>query len=551
MNLTNVYKVAYGNRKPLENNKDEAGDFVFSLFLCDIVESEIENKKEISFIDFYCYLLDKTGLGLNDLEYALHNQRYFSIKHLDCLLYQNFCENPLFDKLNQVKNAMPELLDKSLDIEKIQNINVDNISNSDLLVALFIDLLKNVVKNNLKNENYEYKKQGENLLKIIDRFNQLPNKQRDYPKLLEQYITKANLNTKKIRAITSKMLNECTSVKVEFIKNILNQSPKSKQVNSKPVAGDIIVKDDIDVSFENISKIKEKVIGQNQAIQTVCDKLLASTVGFKDEKQPVATFLLTGPTGVGKTETAKAIADCCYEGKLFTTDMATFKTDADISRLLGGSPNYVGYGDKVAFCDFVENNPQCVLLFDEIDKASQGCLDLLMRMLDEGEFINAKGKTISLKDAVIICTTNLTEYVDDKQNMQLGEILTQKNGLRKEFVGRFQEVVEYKTLSKEACKQIAKQFFLNKKITGFELSNKDKNIKLIYTEGFLNKVIEDANTNLFGARDLKKSIQKLFISPIAMYIVKNKPNNVILEMNENGITELEYITNQTQELNKQ
>ena len=291
------------------------------------------------------------------------------------------------------------------------------------------------------------------------------------------------------------------------------------------------------IKNEDWSKIVELpryVIGQDEATQKVVDKILGSFIGFRTEKEPVATFLMTGPTGVGKTETAKAVADLCFGGKIFTVDMTTFKTKEDISRLLGASPNYVGYGDRVAFCEFIEENPQCVLLFDEIEKADRSCLDILMRMLDEGEFINARGKTISLKDAVIFCTTNLTEYVENEDQSYLEKLTDRQDGLRKEIVGRFQEVVEYKHLTKAACKQIAKRF-VQKQIDVFNNNNSSNALFLEYTDDLLEKIVKEANSDLFGARDIKKSIQANLIAPVAKYVLTYKPKQQKIVVSSQGV----------------
>ena len=157
-----------------------------------------------------------------------------------------------------------------------------------------------------------------------------------------------------------------------------------------------------------------------------------------------------------------------------------------------------------------------------------------MRMLDEGEFINARGKTISLKDAVIFCTTNLTEYVENEDQSYLEKLTDRQDGLRKEIVGRFQEVVEYKHLTKAACKQIAKRF-VQKQIDVFNNNNASNALFLEYTDDLLEKIVKEANSDLFGARDIKKSIQANLIAPVAKYVLTYKPKQQKIVVSSQGV----------------
>lgn len=447
---------------------------------------------------------------------------------------------------------MPKLFETILPSE-LKNINEENFSYSKLLLGLSDEkFFTEVLSENLKDKNLEYGTKGKVFLKFIESFFKLPDMQNDHYNLVKQIVKETKLKPAKVYDIMQKMLDSCTSYKVQVAQDLYKKTPKYKTINKRTLSNGVEVKGD---SLENedwykISELDKYVIGQDEAVKKVMEKIMGSYVGFQSEKEPVATFLLTGPTGVGKTETAKAVANLCFDKNIFVVDMTTFKNDADISRLLGGSPNYVGYGDPNAFCDFVAENPKCVLLFDEIDKASKGCLDLLMRMIDEGEFINAKGNVVSLRDAVIMCTTNLTEYVQDKTSI-LEEKITNTDGLRKEIVVRFSEVIEYKQLSKEACKQIAEKFFLVNNIENFERRNQNKFLKLEYSQSLLDKIVDDANYSLFGARDLKKSIQRNFISPVSKYVIKNNPQNQTLYVGIDGVKTKETSSQKTKTSEKE
>lgn len=551
MNLNLIYKTAFKYGEPFEEEKRSTIDFSMGTIIAGVVDELSEKKEEISFIGLLLYYLNFVGLNLNDLEYSLEqlkkketNKKYA----LDQTIYLNFSENKLFEDINKAKKVMPKFFKNILPpSEETRNLNEENMSYSKLLLAVFdVEFFTIVLSENLKYKDFENDKKGKAFLKFIEAFSKLPDVQNDHYNLVGKIVKETKLKPANVHEIMQKMLDSCVSSKVQIAQELYKNTPKYKTINKRTLSNGVEVKGDAleNEDWYKISDLGKYVIGQDEAVKKVMEKIIGSYVGFQSEKEPVATFLLTGPTGVGKTETAKAVANLCFDKNIFVVDMTTFKNDADISRLLGGSPNYVGYGDPNSFCDFVIEHPKCVLLFDEIDKASKGCLDLLMRMIDEGEFINAKGNVVSLRDAVIICTTNLTEYVQDKTS-QVEEKITKLDGLRKEIVGRFSEVVEYKQLTKEACKQIAEKFFLASNIENFERRNQNKFLKLEYGQALLDKIVDDANYSLFGARDLKKSIQKNFISPVSKYIIRHNPQNQTLYVGIDGVKIIENSSQQS------
>ena len=539
MNLNLVYKTAYKYGEPFEETDRSKCDFFMGTLIAGMVDELSEKKEEISFLGLFLCYLNNAGLDLNDLEHSLAKLKRwedYGKYGFDKVIYSNFCENKLFEDIKKAQKAMPKFFKDILPSEA-KNINEEYMTYSKLLLGLSDDrYFTEVLSENLKNKDIKGTSKDKVFLKFINSFLKPPDRQNDYLRLVEQIVKDTKLKPAKVYEIMQKMLDGCTSNKVGIAQELYNRTPKYKTANKRTLSNGVEVKGDAleNEDWYKISELGQYVFGQDEAVTKVMEKIMGSYVGFQSEKEPVATFLLTGPTGVGKTETAKAVANLCYNKNIFVVDMTTFKSDIDISRLLGGSPNYVGYGDPNAFCDFVSEHPKCVLLFDEIDKASKGCLDLLMRMIDEGEFINAKGNVVSLRDAVIMCTTNLTEYVQDKTSI-VEEKITNKDGLRKEIVGRFSEVIEYNPLTKEACKQIAKKFFLSSNIENFERRNQNKFLKLEYSDELLDKIIEDANFTLFGARDLKKAIQKNFISPVSKYIIKHNPQNQTLYVGIDGV----------------
>lgn len=531
MNLKLVYETAFTKQTPFVEQDKSMLDFNYATILLGILDELDTKPKNVSFLGMFLFYLDQAGLNLNDLETLCLSYRtdFIDTEHeTDNQIYKDFSQNELYNKIHKVKAIMPELF-KNFP-KKVQNINDETLSYSDLffLTARY-DMLKKVLRANKQKKDFTTTKYGRVYSTFIDAYHGLYGDEKKHKELAEELARREGITQKDIIGIMKKLVNTCTTTKLR-VANSSYQKFKENQQTKKLTETE---------SWKNVQNLPEYVIGQDEAINTVMERLMGAYVGFKSEDEPVASFLLTGPTGVGKTETAKAIANLCYDGNIYTVDMASFKNDADVSRLLGGSPNYVGYSDKNEFCDFLKNHPKCVLLFDEIDKAHNGCLDLLMRMIDEGEFINAKGEKISLRDAVIICTTNYSEnkssIVGFGNTAKTEEQIAGGFGFRKEMVGRFNAVIEYKRLSKESCKKIAEKYFLKKAIKNFNTNNKDNKIKLVYDQTLLDKIVDDANTNFFGARDLKKAIQKNFITPVSTYIIKNNPSNATLVVSADGI----------------
>ncbi len=446
-------------------------------------------------------------------------------------MYHNLSSNEIFSTVNKLKELSSDLVRLLIrdSIDNPQDIKDYFISNSKMLVSL-------VHKKTLMTGDKIVDKYVEGLLSLTD-------KQNDNSYYVESFIKKNNIKVKDIKATLTKMLEDYNSSRIERAKRIMQQNPKSKMINETRIR---VARQSAELKsstgWQNVKALPSLVVGQDEATKKIVNKIIGSFVGFKSEKEPVATFLLTGPTGVGKTESAKAVAKLCCEGNIFVVDMTTFKHESDISRLLGASPGYVGYGDRNTFCDFLNEHPNGVILFDEIEKAARGCLDLLMRILDEGEFIDSRGRTISLRESVIFCTTNLTEYIEDSEdkNISVEEKMTTHECLRKEIVGRFSEVVEFKRLSHECCREIVKRF-IDEKIESFDNKNKNARITLSYTPGLVDRIIRDANTDKFGARDLNKTIQKYFITPVSDYMIEYNLSNVNLIVDCDTIKESDKV----------
>ena len=533
MALKDFYKLTYGSdAKPFETNKSLA-EFIYTdaVTITHLYQKKHPNK--IAQFDIINVLLHRMGLKHDDIYFCLSEALDDSA---DSVLFEAYTNDELFDecRANLLKLSKSTLSKLNINKDNCKNNKTPTYFNSFLLAGL--GPLSSVVcpELNFQSKDLIDAPEAKDYKAILKFFYSIDIENVDMKKVIKMLVEKLEISIEEVQIARQSVIENVDKDLIENIEKYLN----GKNINSTSQDISISKKNAV---IDNIQKIKESVIGQDEAIEKVQKRLMAAFVGFKAENQPVASFLLTGPTGVGKTETAKAVAECYFDGKFYVVDMSTYKNDIDVSRLLGGSPNYVGYNDKNGFCEFIKENPKSVILFDEIEKAHPDCLDILMRILDEGKFINAKGEELSLENCVIFYTTNISESkrptVGFGAKTSIDEVVvTEGAGLRKETIGRFSEIINYQKLTKESAKQILKNKFMKKVIDGFAKRN-NNGLTLECSDSIYDSILEDANISLFGARDLKKSIQKLFINPVTNYIIENEPKNKILVVGKDIIVE--------------
>ena len=292
----------------------------------------------------------------------------------------------------------------------------------------------------------------------------------------------------------------------------------------------------------NLDKILHKrVIGQDEAVEKVTEAIIRSRAGIKDEKRPIGSFLFLGPTGVGKTELAKALAESLFddENNIVRIDMSEYMEKYSVSRLIGAPPGYVGYEEGGQLTEAVRRKPYSVILFDEIEKAHPDVFNILLQVLDDGRITDSQGRTVDFKNTIIILTSNLgSEYILEGINDK-GEISEEakekvetllKQSFRPEFLNRLDEIVFYKPLNKNEIGQI-----LELLITNLQKRLEDKNIEIQLTEKAKDYLIENGYDAIYGARPLKRFVQKKLETLIARKILeqKIKPNSKI-EIDYNG-----------------
>ncbi len=533
--LRTIYQVAYPNMLPFSNAKRDSREFVYATLLFSAVNAlNIDHVEDIDMISLYLYLMDKANVSLSDIYTCLGKDKMITETDIDPFLYEEYSDDRLFDDINQIRDTRPDLFFELVGLEQY-NKNKFN------FIDFFFYNMDEYILTHIpkKNEKFNYAKIKETKKYLDDLFNvsvyniTADSDRQAYSEYVLDYIKAHKIKLKDFKASINKMLTEY-DYKVDKVKEVINQNlPKqaTKLITKKmELKAKTDMQERIDI-YSRLRTLPSQIVGQKEATERVVDALLGALVGFRSDDEPMASFLLTGPTGVGKTETAKAVANLCCNGHMFTVDMSSYKNKEDVSRLVGASPNFAGYGDKNLFCEFLKNHPNGVILFDELDKAHFDCFDVFMHALDEGVFIDSVGRTYSLKDNILFFTTNLTNYIPQKvgfgtlQKSRTEETLTsQSAGLRKEFIARIPNVIEYKALSIESCKLIAKNF-INEQIKNYQYKNPESKLKFSYTEELIEKIVNSANTKLLGARDLKQFVKKFFVKPITNYIVTNNPND--------------------------
>ena len=288
--------------------------------------------------------------------------------------------------------------------------------------------------------------------------------------------------------------------------------------------------------------IHKRVIGQDEAVEKVCDAILRSRAGIQDPKRPIGSFLFLGPTGVGKTELAKALAQALFddEKSMIRLDMSEYMEKHSVSRLIGAPPGYVGYDEGGQLTEAVRRKPYAVILFDEVEKAHPDVFNILLQVLDDGRVTDSQGRTVDFKNTIIILTSNLgsdmiLEGIDDKGEISetarkaVTNIL--KRSFRPEFLNRLDEIVFYKPLTKENISGIVDLL-----ISALDKRLEDKQLDLKVTDDAKNYIIDNGYDPIYGARPLKRFLQSRVETLLARKLISDdiEPGTVLTIDMENG-----------------
>ena len=292
--------------------------------------------------------------------------------------------------------------------------------------------------------------------------------------------------------------------------------------------------------------LHQRVIGQDEAVQKVSEAILRSRAGISDENRPIGSFLFLGPTGVGKTELAKALAQALFddEKNMVRIDMSEYMEKFSVSRLIGAPPGYVGYDEGGQLTEAVRRKPYCVVLLDEVEKAHPDVFNILLQVLDDGRITDSQGRTVDFKNTIIIMTSNLgSQFLLD--GIQNGEITADarenvmkllRSQFRPEFLNRIDEIVFYKPLEKAEIRQIV--CLLAKSL---ESRLQEREITLTLTDAAIDKIADAGFDPVYGARPLKRYMQSHLETMLAKAIIAGDVlpgQNVTVDVNANGELEV-------------
>ena len=271
--------------------------------------------------------------------------------------------------------------------------------------------------------------------------------------------------------------------------------------------------------------LHERVVGQDEAVNLVADAVLRARSGIKDPKRPIGSFIFLGPTGVGKTELARALAESLFdsEDNIVRIDMSEYMEKHSVSRLVGAPPGYIGYEEGGQLTEAVRRHPYSVVLFDEIEKAHPDVFNIMLQILDDGRVTDSHGRTVNFKNCVIIMTSNigaqiLIDGMDDDGKLAEGAVEEvmglMRTKFRPEFLNRVDEMICFKPLTLKDIRQIVRLI-----LRQLELRLHDRNISLELTDGALDVCAKNGYDPIYGARPLKRYVQKALETRIARAII--------------------------------
>ena len=292
-------------------------------------------------------------------------------------------------------------------------------------------------------------------------------------------------------------------------------------------------------------QLHNRIVGQDEAVQRVADAILRSRAGIQNPNRPIGSFLFLGPTGVGKTELCKALAEALFddEKNMVRIDMSEYMEQYSVSRLIGAPPGYVGYDEGGQLTEAVRRRPYCVLLFDEVEKAHPDVLNVLLQVLDDGRITDGQGRTVDFKNTIIILTSNIGSdlilngmehdgSISAETEEKLHKLL--KAQFRPEFLNRLDEIVFFRALTNENMLGIVELL-----IKDLARRMKNNDLELVVTDSAKQAIITEGADPLFGARPLKRFIQGRIESLIARFIIENTPSEgstIKVDHDSNGFT---------------
>ncbi|MGZ8413909.1 MAG: AAA family ATPase, partial [Gemmatirosa sp.] len=272
-------------------------------------------------------------------------------------------------------------------------------------------------------------------------------------------------------------------------------------------------------------ELAKRVIGQPEAVEAVANAVRRSRAGLQDPNRPIGSFIFLGPTGVGKTETARALAEFLFDDEhaMVRIDMSEYMEKHAVARLIGAPPGYVGYEEGGQLTEAVRRRPYSVILFDEIEKAHQDVFNILLQILDDGRLTDSQGRTVDFRNAVVIMTSNLgspfiLEHADDNWELVEAEVTNAlREHFRPEFLNRVDDIIIFRPLSEEDIDRI-----IDLQMERLRRLLADKKLSLELTPNARRLLVTEGYDPSFGARPLKRAIQRLLQNPLAMAVLEGR-----------------------------
>jgi ATP-dependent Clp protease ATP-binding subunit ClpB len=277
-------------------------------------------------------------------------------------------------------------------------------------------------------------------------------------------------------------------------------------------------------------RLHRRVIGQDEAIAAVSNAIRRARAGLQDPNRPLGSFMFLGPTGVGKTELARALAEFLFDDEqaMVRIDMSEYQEKHTVSRMIGAPPGYVGYEEAGQLTEAVRRRPYAVVLFDEVEKAHVEVLNVLLQLLDDGRLTDGKGRTVDFKNTVVIMTSNLgSQYIAESATGrgETGETISAgtreavmdalRTHFRPEFLNRIYEIIFFHALGREHLKEI-----IDIQITALMKRLEERKIHVVLTDAAKEQLVKEGYDPTYGARPLKRTIQRRVLDPLALRVLE-------------------------------